>query len=82
MPIYEYRSKDPSTGCEKCRDTLQVLQSLKDPALQNCPSCGAALERIFSSFSVSSSILAPSNLKSHGFTTLKRRDKGVYERIS
>lgn len=80
MPIYEYKAVD--AGCDKCRDGFQVLQGMKDEPVTICPSCKAKVEKMFSSFGVSSSILSPSNLTQHGFTTLKRRDKGVYEKIS
>ncbi|NND64746.1 MAG: zinc ribbon domain-containing protein [Gammaproteobacteria bacterium] len=34
MPIYEYQ-------CEKCHETLDVLQKLNEPAPEFCPACGA-----------------------------------------
>ena len=80
VPIYEYKAAEE--GCDKCRNVFQVRQGMKDEPLTTCPSCGAKVEKMFSSFGVSSSLLAPSNLTQHGFTTLKRRDKGVYEKIS
>jgi len=80
MPIYEYKAVE--AGCERCQAGFQILQRLKDDPLISCPSCGVPVEKILSTFGVSSSVLSPSNLKSHGFTTLKKKDKGVYERIS
>jgi putative FmdB family regulatory protein len=35
MPIYEY-------ACDACGATSEVLQKISDPALTDCPSCGAA----------------------------------------
>lgn len=42
MPIYEYR-------CESCEHKLEKLQRMNDPALTDCPACGAsALRRLVS----------------------------------
>lgn len=35
MPIYAYK-------CESCGYSKDVLQKISDPALTDCPSCGAA----------------------------------------
>ena len=35
MPIYAYR-------CERCGHELDALQKISDPALTDCPACGAA----------------------------------------
>lgn len=34
MPIYEYE-------CRGCGETTEVIQKFSDPALTDCPSCGA-----------------------------------------
>ena len=34
MPIYEYE-------CRSCGETTEVIQKFSDPALTDCPSCGA-----------------------------------------
>ncbi len=34
MPIYEYE-------CRNCGSKTEVIQKLSDPALKDCPSCGA-----------------------------------------
>jgi putative FmdB family regulatory protein len=34
MPIYEYE-------CRSCGATTEVIQKFSDPALTDCPSCGA-----------------------------------------
>ncbi len=40
MPTYEYK-------CSACSHTFEQFQSMKDPALRKCPSCGkAGLERL------------------------------------
>jgi putative regulatory protein, FmdB family len=33
MPIYEYR-------CSECTHELEVIQSMSDPELTDCPKCG------------------------------------------
>lgn len=35
MPIYEYE-------CQSCQHQLEALQKMSDPALVDCPACGAA----------------------------------------
>jgi putative FmdB family regulatory protein len=35
MPIYEYE-------CRACGETTEVIQKMSDPALTDCPSCGAS----------------------------------------
>lgn len=34
MPIYEYR-------CDACGHELEAMQKMSDPALTECPACGA-----------------------------------------
>ena len=42
MPIYEYR-------CYACGNQLEALQKIKDPPLEECPSCGKkALKKLIS----------------------------------
>ncbi len=35
MPIYEYE-------CRACGERTEVIQKISDPALTDCPSCGAS----------------------------------------
>ncbi|AHE97395.1 FmdB family zinc ribbon protein [Thioalkalivibrio paradoxus] len=42
MPIYEYE-------CSACGDRTEVIQKVSDPALTDCPACGAgALNKLVS----------------------------------
>lgn len=41
MPIYEYQ-------CEKCGETIEVLQRFSDAPLHQCPSCGGHVEKLMS----------------------------------
>ena len=45
MPTYEYRCKD-------CGNHLEVVQSFKDEALTECPSCGGNLRKVFGSIGI------------------------------
>ena len=81
MPLYEYKVKAGSDGCEYCRDSFTEEQSIKDDALKECPKCGAPIERLI----FPAGIAAPkgaSELKNLGFTKLVRRDQGVYENVT
>lgn len=41
MPLYEYR-------CSKCGETIEVIQKLSDPPLQNCTKCGGNVTKLLS----------------------------------
>lgn len=41
MPTYEY-------ACRQCGEHLEVVQSFKDDALTECPSCKGELRKVFS----------------------------------
>jgi putative FmdB family regulatory protein len=41
MPLYEYT-------CEKCGQTLEVIQKLSDPDLEKHEDCGGALTKLLS----------------------------------
>ena len=41
MPTYEY-------ACKDCGEHLEVVQSFKDDALTDCPSCTGELRKVFS----------------------------------
>ena len=77
VPIYEYRHL---TAAAPCAETFERIESLSAPPLEQCPDCGAPVERVPASFQAHRNVLAHSRLKEHGFTKLTRRDKGVYER--
>jgi putative FmdB family regulatory protein len=48
MPIYEYESRDPGKGCEKCRTRFEVLLLPNDAPIQECPACGKPLRKVIS----------------------------------
>jgi len=83
MPIYEYISKDE--GCQECEAGFEISQKMSDPPLEECPCCGQACERIFSTFSVGGkgkTLLNPKNLEAHGFTQYTKKGKGYYEKTA
>jgi len=52
MPIYEYRLIDTRTGCERCREGIDVIQGIHDDPLKACPYCGSAVRRVLSAVNV------------------------------
>ncbi|MDE3205185.1 MAG: FmdB family transcriptional regulator [Acidobacteriota bacterium] len=46
MPTYEY-------ACKDCGEHLEVVQSFKDDALTDCPSCGGSLRKVFGNIGIS-----------------------------
>jgi putative FmdB family regulatory protein len=45
MPTYEY-------VCTECSQPLEVVQSIHDPALTECPACGGRLRKVFGNVGV------------------------------
>lgn len=81
MPVYEY---EPLAGhCDKCQGHFEVVQKMSEPHLTKCPDCGLAVRRVVSGVSIGNTKSSGSyaDAKKAGFTVMKRRDKGVYEKI-
>ena len=82
MPIYVYEAKDPSKGCERCRKGFEVRQSLNDARLEECPDCKSPVMRVVQAPGLTHSQTdLHYRAKRAGFHTLKRVDKGAYEKI-
>jgi putative FmdB family regulatory protein len=45
MPTYEY-------ACTECSEPFEVVQSIHDPALSECPACGGRLRKVFGNVGV------------------------------
>lgn len=85
MPLYEYQARDPDRSCDRCREAFTVRQAMSDPALQTCPDCGAAVRRLISACSMSTTpsaraMLSDRNLKAKGFTKLVNEGGGRFRR--
>ena len=82
MAVYEYTHCDTlkPDGCPRGQ-VFEVVQSIKEDALPECPECGQPVKRLISRVFVS----APkgnADLKNMGFTKLVKRDTGVYENVT
>ena len=81
MPTYVYRKKDGEKGCEVCTDGFETTQPMSDDALEKCPRCGSAIERIITGVNIGKSnkaLLSDKNLKGHGFTKLVNEGGGHF----
>ena len=82
MPIYVYEAKDSGRVCEKCAGGFEIRQSLDEPRLEKCPSCGSAVIRVVQAPGLEHSKTdLHYRAKRAGFHTLKRVQKGEYEKI-
>jgi putative FmdB family regulatory protein len=80
MPTYVYEAKDPKKSCAKCKNSFEIMQSIKDEKLSACPDCGSPVHRI-----ICAPALGHSKTDLHyrakraGFKCLKKVQKGEYE---
>ena len=81
MPIYLYKAKGKK-GCSHCLGGFEVLQKLRDAALDACPECGHTIRKVIGGFSVGfSKTHLDRRAKEKGFHKLKKVDKGKYEKM-
>ncbi len=82
MPVYVYEAKEGERGCDACRAGFEVTQSLKDDKLTQCPTCGAAIYRVLQPAGLGHSKTdLHYRAKRAGFHTLKKVNKGEYEKM-
>ena len=82
MPLYVYEAKDPAKGCERCRGGFEITQSIKDDKLTKCPDCGAEIYRVIQAPGLGHSKTdLHYRAKRAGFHSLKRVEKGEYEKM-
>lgn len=83
MPIYVYQPASGS-GCEHCRDGVEVLQKLHDAALEQCPQCLGPLKKVVGAPNLSSAApsLSDRSVERHGFTRYRKLERGVYEKTA
>jgi putative FmdB family regulatory protein len=81
MPLYVYRASDPERACGQCREDFEVLQSLRDERLTECPECGAAVAKQVTTCSAAFP-QGPAALRNIGMARLEKRVDGNYENVS
>jgi putative FmdB family regulatory protein len=62
MPTYEYI-------CRSCGHLFEIVQSMKDDSLTECPQCGGELRKVFAPPAIS--------FKGSGFYATDRREKAT-----
>jgi putative FmdB family regulatory protein len=61
MPTYEYK-------CKSCGHSFEIVQSMRDDGLTECPECGGELRKVFAAPAIS--------FKGSGFYATDHRKKG------
>lgn len=81
MPVYEYEPDD--RDCFMCEGRVEVMQAASEEPLRHCPYCGLDVKRVVSRATFKLAGEAPAQGKGgqRGFTTFRRAEKGVYERV-
>jgi hypothetical protein len=83
VPIYEYIAADPEKSCRICAKGFELMRPVDRAPLEICYLCKNPVRKLVSRVN-SPKITKPlsvSDAKSKGFTIMKRRDKGVYEKL-
>ncbi len=86
MPIYEYLSEnpeDPDRSCLRCARGFELRRPVDRPPLEVCPLCKNPVKKIISKVNTPrvAKPFSASEAKSAGFTVLKKRDEGVFEKL-
>ena len=83
MPIYEYIAADPEDACRICAKGFELMRPIDREPLEHCLMCRKPVRKVISRVSTPrvSKPLSVSAAKNAGFTIMKRRDKGVYEKL-
>jgi putative FmdB family regulatory protein len=83
MPIYEYIAEDPKKSCRVCAKGFELMRPVNRAPLERCLICRNPVRKVISRVSSPrlTKPLSVSDAKSKGFTIMKRRDKGVYEKL-
>ena len=81
MPVYEYEPDD--RDCLMCEGRIDVIQGIHEDSLKYCPWCGLEVKRVVSRATFKIFGASPEDKSSRkGFTTFRRAEKGVWEKIS
>jgi len=83
MPIYEYIAEDPDKSCRICAKGFELMRPVDRAPLGHCLLCRNPVRKVISRVNTPrvTKPLSVSDAKSKGFTILKKRDKGVYEKL-
>jgi putative FmdB family regulatory protein len=83
MPIYEYIAEDPEKSCRICKKGFELMRPVDRAPLETCLYCKNPIRKLISQVNTPrvAKPLSVSDAKSAGFTVMKRRDKGVYEKL-
>lgn len=81
MPVYEYEPDD--RDCLMCDGRVDVIQGIGEDPLKYCPWCGLDVKRVISRVTFKIQGSAPEdNTSRKGFTTFRKAEKGVWEKVS
>jgi putative FmdB family regulatory protein len=78
--VYEYEPDDRE--CLMCSGRVSVIQGINDEPLKYCPDCGLEVVRVISraTFKISGTI-PQDKAGAKGFTTFRKAEKGIWEKI-
>jgi len=81
VPVYEY--EPTNHDCLMCEGRIAVIQGIREETLSFCPWCGLDVRRVVSRATIKVGGAAPDDKNSRkGFTTFRRAEKGVWEKVS
>ena len=80
MPIYQYKPVKKCLG--QCKNGFDLIQSMQDKVLTQCPQCGAPVKKVPALCAGGVQMLSDGHLRDKGFTKLVKKDKGVYEKTT
>mgnify|MGYP003462967589 CR=1 FL=1 len=82
MPTYVYEAKEEEKSCERCKNGFEVIQSIKDDRLTQCPHCGNQIYRVLQPVGLCKSKTdLHYRAKRAGFKCLKKTSGGEYEKM-
>jgi putative FmdB family regulatory protein len=80
VPVYEYEPDD--RHCFMCDGRVAVIQSVHEEPLKYCPHCGLEVRRVISKVAIKiEGQTTDDKAARKGFTTFRKSEKGVWEKI-
>lgn len=81
VPVYEYEPDD--RDCLMCSGRVDVIQGINEEPLKYCPWCGLEVRRVISKVTFKmAGTPAQDDVSTKGFTTFRRAEKGIWEKVS